>query len=229
MEVADFKDKHRGERCFVLGCGPSLSKINLDLIANEVSFAMNNICLIYPQTKWRPTYYWSSTQSLNKYPKWLEWGKEAISYGQPSFIGNESPIPDAPNTIRLNIFSVRKPARDTWALPAAIWTTDAAKQIYHYRMSAYGLMQLVQYMGCNPVYMLGFDNNWIAGGPNHFSPDYEAGFEWNEEYVAHETFWQGYAHKKIKMYMDHLGIDVYDCTVGGSLEVYPRVNLEDIL
>lgn len=40
-EIKDFKDIHKGERCFILGCAPSLSNERLDLLADEKVFACN--------------------------------------------------------------------------------------------------------------------------------------------------------------------------------------------
>ena len=47
-------------RIFLIGNGPSLSPGFLDLLQDrgEISWAMNRIHLIYPQTKWRPTRFW---------------------------------------------------------------------------------------------------------------------------------------------------------------------------
>lgn len=38
---ARFKDLHKGERCFILGTGPSLKNIDLALLSNEVIFGVN--------------------------------------------------------------------------------------------------------------------------------------------------------------------------------------------
>ena len=55
--IFDLKDIGIGKRIFLVGNGPSLNDMNLDLLENEYSIAMNRIELIYPKTKWRPTYY----------------------------------------------------------------------------------------------------------------------------------------------------------------------------
>lgn len=35
------KNSHKGERCFVIGCGPSLNEMDLNLISNEYTFTVN--------------------------------------------------------------------------------------------------------------------------------------------------------------------------------------------
>ena len=39
----EFKGKHNGERCFILGNGPSLSKVDLTLLKDEVTFSVNQL------------------------------------------------------------------------------------------------------------------------------------------------------------------------------------------
>jgi len=38
-----FKNVHKGQRCFVIGNGPSINKVNFDLLANEITFTVNQI------------------------------------------------------------------------------------------------------------------------------------------------------------------------------------------
>lgn len=54
-----FKDIHKGERCFIIGNGPSLRMDDLNTLHdhNEICFGVNRIYLSYPNTKWRPNYY----------------------------------------------------------------------------------------------------------------------------------------------------------------------------
>jgi len=52
----DYKDIHKGKRVFLVANGPSLAETNLNLLENEISFAMNRIPLIYEKNhNWRPT------------------------------------------------------------------------------------------------------------------------------------------------------------------------------
>ena len=41
--LANAKDMHRGERCFILATGPSLNKVDLSKIKDEVTFGVNGI------------------------------------------------------------------------------------------------------------------------------------------------------------------------------------------
>ena len=48
MKVSDFKDKHKGEIAFILGAGPSLHYVDIDLIKDHVCIAVNSGIVKYP-------------------------------------------------------------------------------------------------------------------------------------------------------------------------------------
>jgi len=48
------KDKHRGERCFIIGNGPSLRNTDLSCLRNEYTFGMNRIYLISRKSGLKP-------------------------------------------------------------------------------------------------------------------------------------------------------------------------------
>ena len=56
-KISDMKDSHKGERCFIIGNGPSLSADDLDKLIDEDCFGVNEIHKIFPKTNWRPKYY----------------------------------------------------------------------------------------------------------------------------------------------------------------------------
>lgn len=55
--IRSFHNKHKGERCFLIAMGPSLTKEDLESIQHEVSFGCNKCFLIFDESTWRPTYY----------------------------------------------------------------------------------------------------------------------------------------------------------------------------
>lgn len=56
-KIKEFKNKHKNERCFIIGNGPSLKVEDLELLKDEVTFGCNRIYEIFNKTQWRPTYY----------------------------------------------------------------------------------------------------------------------------------------------------------------------------
>jgi hypothetical protein len=57
LRLEEFKDKHRGQRCVIIGNGPSLNKMDLSFLKNEITFGMNRIYLLFDKWSFTPTYY----------------------------------------------------------------------------------------------------------------------------------------------------------------------------
>jgi hypothetical protein len=55
--LATLRDRHRGQRCFILGNGPSLLRTDLGRLRRETTFGMNRIYLHFPQMGFATTYY----------------------------------------------------------------------------------------------------------------------------------------------------------------------------
>ena len=56
-QIAQFKDLHKGERCFILATGPSLTAQDVQKLEHEFTFGMNSICLLFDALGWETTYY----------------------------------------------------------------------------------------------------------------------------------------------------------------------------
>ena len=46
-KLGALKDKHKGERCFIIGNGPSLKQTDLTKLKNEYTFGLNRIYLAF--------------------------------------------------------------------------------------------------------------------------------------------------------------------------------------
>src|SRR3990172_10535481 len=55
--LGELRDLHRGQRCFVLGNGPSLKATDLTRLKGEVTFGMNRIYLAFGDMGFPTTYY----------------------------------------------------------------------------------------------------------------------------------------------------------------------------
>src|ERR1051325_8735404 len=58
---AELRDCHKGQRCFIIGNGPSLKKQDLTPLAHEITLVTNNF-YFHPliSDRWQPTYYFLS-------------------------------------------------------------------------------------------------------------------------------------------------------------------------
>src|SRR3954447_4142667 len=51
------RDRHRGERCVIIGNGPSLNETDLALLSGQATFGLNRIYLMYDRLGFTPTYH----------------------------------------------------------------------------------------------------------------------------------------------------------------------------
>ena len=56
-KIKSLKECHKGERCFIIGSGPSIIKMDLTLLKNEITFDHNGFYLIAEKVGFLPTYY----------------------------------------------------------------------------------------------------------------------------------------------------------------------------
>ena len=55
--VPRFNGLRPGQRCVIIGNGPSLNRMDLSFLENEITFGLNRIHLLFEKWKFRPTYY----------------------------------------------------------------------------------------------------------------------------------------------------------------------------
>lgn len=202
-------------RIFLIGNGPSLRDTPLELLKGEDTMAMNAISLIYDKTDWRPTFYFCMDVNPNDTRRWKSIEdnlscKKLFLYDLWKDRFRHDNIEFYPRCKKHHPFPVySKNACQEWHLPA-ICTA-------HGSMSP--MMQIAVSMGYDEIYLLGCD--MFTQKHDHFHENYPAYAVWNErnkiEQHIHEVAKKSSPAK------------IYNATVGGSLEVYPRVDIRKVL
>jgi len=233
QKIASFKDKHLGQRCFIIGNGPSLKKTDLNLLAGEVTFAVNSIFLAFPDTFFRPTYYTVCDSFV------IEENTQEIC----DLICEHKFFPSTyrkfiPASARQNVsfFRLNRGFNEKTSPNHGIsrFSSDCSERIYDNQTVTYINMQLAYYMGFSEVYLIGIDFSYtipdsaIIDGcnitsteddPNHFHPQYFGkGRSWHDP-VLHRVV-RGYQFARLVY--EWADRTVYNATVGGKLEVYKR-------
>lgn len=229
-QLKKFKNIHKGERCFIIGTGPSLTTDDLELLKDEICFGSNRIFEIYPRTSWRPTYYVNQDYPLlKKYPREIhELTPKAMFFPidvQPAY----GDLPMA------NFFVLRH--KDFYPGDA-----EFSENLHHYMGQGftvtYGAMQLARYMGFSEVYLLGIDHNYSIslnekgipvmndGAQDYFKGSKASNQGLNLPRIVESTV----AYMTARKYADrHPDFTIYNATRGGKLEAFERVQLEDVL
>jgi hypothetical protein len=234
-------------RCFCVGNGPSLNRTPLHLLENEYTFGLNRVAEIYPFTSWRPTFYVNVTVATSD-EGWSESAKEAmvdtpsfVSYGAlPHVLEAEGKVLFIPHHVFPMWVADDLPRQED--PDPNIWSHDVSRTVSKYGGSMLAVMQVAVYLGFKELIMVGCDLGWKPfdyeedKDPNHFTEDYWGKMNLSgAEIVVTPELAQRYTddarscHVLAKKVCDKLGVKIYNATIGGELEVYPRVDLLEVI
>ena len=235
------KNKYAGERCFVIGNGPSLCPEDLEKLKNEYCFAANRISRIFDKTSWRPSFY--CVQDENMMAEMEEDFLQGSNVAQYSFIRlcSEKKVNDKITRNRNVIFvPIYEPVLENQGVR---FTKKADRFVYDGWTVTYFSLQLAAYMGFKNIYLVGVDHNFpfvmdSGGGihvndkslPAHF---YESAAD-NEGNDAHKRRTSFYERTTNAYYAAEAfsrrdgSFRIYNATRGGKLEAFERVNFDDL-
>ncbi len=228
-ELSKFKNIYKNERCFLIGSGPSLTCEDLEKLKDEKTFMVNSVVLALNEISYMPTFYGFIDGACMRI-----YGEKIINSGIKNiFFAKRTDLSKADYRRLREMGAYEIPQMNTgkWIYYAPKiprgFSEDITKDVYWGYMVVYSMMQVIVYMGFKEIYMLGMDCNYKPG---------EASFKdcRSEEQIKQgipENYTAKYiiAHEEIKRFADKHNIKVYNATRGGMLEVYPRVNLDDIV
>lgn len=228
-QLAELKNRHEGRRAFVIGNGPSLNKMDLRLLKNEVTIASNGIFLAFERMGFVPTYF-SIEDTLVAEDRATEAAAiEGVQRIYPhdlvEILGERSAI-FVP--FRRSFFGFPK------------FSTELTREAYWGGTVTAFNLQLAFHLGCSPVYLIGCDHNYVvksdvqrdgarftsmSDDPNHFDPSYFGkGYRWHDPNVDRMEL----AYQICRRVFESDGRAVFNATMGGRLETFPRVDYETL-
>lgn len=252
------KDRHRGERCFIMGNGPSLNRMDLNKLKGETVFACNAAHLLFDRISWRPRYYACvDTRVLQdrgpEIAAMLDVERQTTGFfpasvvvhdGQGQTIDVGGLLGERPNQVFFNEVS-NNPAA---GLPG-MFSIDAAERVVMPYTVTITMLQLAAHMGFSEIYLIGCDTDYVvpdtvrrdgpvlAGGEGLFltSSQDDDPNHFDPRYFGRGRQWHNpQVDKMIEHYgfaaqaLDALGIKVRNATAGGKLEVFPRVDFDSL-
>lgn len=227
-ELKKYKDIHKGERCFIIATGPSLTIEDVKLLKDEYTFSMNAFVKIIEEIGWAPTYY--GIQDCFVYEK-LE--KDILGARlNDVFIGNSinKKTPKPKNSIEYPLaYCGREYGFDRKEYRTK-FSDDIFSIVYDGYSITYSLIQIAAYMGFKEIYLLGCDCNYEKDKPNHFVELEESERDKTmKEYFSKCKDRMTVGYVEAKKYAEKNDIKIFNATRGGMLEVFPRVNLEEVV
>ena len=157
-----YRSRHAGERCFVLGNGPSLTDLPLERLEGEVTFGANRIHEAYGAGLPPVTYFCCSDPRV-----WRELGNDwRPSRARAAFLRHpDVPLGD-PDAIYLVQHDYDHAMCDGW------FPRDPAQGLARGRSVLLDLaLPLAHYMGFDEVILIGCDFSWNPEADNHFYRD----------------------------------------------------------
>lgn len=220
QRIQKLKDRHRGQRCFIIGNGPSLNRMDLSLLRDEFTIGMNRIYLLFDRLGFSTSYYVSvnplvveqcAEEIISRVPcpKFLDWNTRHL-------------IRFAPDMIFLKAFH-EEPR----------FFTDISRGIWQGNTVTYVAMQIAYTLGFSQVILIGVDHRFATTGtphkqvvsqgddPNHFDGGYFGkDFRWQLPDLAGSEL----AYRIARYQYDLAGREIVDATVDGALQVFPKVD-----
>lgn len=229
--IKALKDRHKGQRCFIVATGPSLTVADVEMLKDEVTFGVNSIYRLFSQTDWRPTYY-----TMIDYHALLNARKDGDSIDFNSCCQKEYFITD-------KIYHMAGLSEQDGRAAALLinyldhmvfgegfhhkYRKNIASGLYNASTVVNSCINIAHYMGFSEIYLIGVDCNYslptqyFDGTKSHQAIDLE------HATMMHCFMKSGYSFYKKKM--DEFGVKVFNATRGGNLEIFPRVCLENVM
>ncbi len=224
-QLQALRDRHAGERCFIIGNGPSLRQMDLSPLAQERTFSLNRGYLLYDQLGGAATYHvvvnrlvaeqWAGEIQALRSTKFVAWGLRRC-FGS-----------------RAEIIYVGGPSRSK----TPRFSHDIARDIWPGATVTYAALQIAFYLGFQLAVLIGVDHRFSAPGrphqevvqggddANHFAPDYFGrGTRWNLPDLATSEV----AYRLAREAYTAAGREILDATVDGALTIFPKVDYRSV-
>ncbi len=257
-DLRRFKNAYEGKRCFVMGNGPSLNKMDLSKLEGEIVFGCNSIFLLFDRVKWRPTFY-TCVDSRVLPDRSVE----------IAAMLRDNPTMQAffPTELQDHISKVLTPTREIlpalpnvayfrerWNSkdypPFSMFSIDINEHVIQPFTVAITMLQIAMYMGFSEIYLIGCDTSYTIPpdvkkegmtergeiGLGLTSTQDNDPNHFDPRYFGKDRKWHD---PQVDKMIDHYRYarqvselrgktTIFNATVGGNLEVFSRVDFNSL-
>lgn len=218
MNLSVFKNRHKGERCFIVCNGPSLNKMDLSLLRGEIVFGLNKIYLGLSSFGFFPRYLVAVNEKVIKQSV-----PEFLKLNCVKFIGDrfKGRLKEGPLLWRIETENYFED-----------FSLDIQKGIQEGNTVTYAAIQIAYYMGFSEVVIIGMDHRFEFAGKtnesqfmagedrNHFTTKYFENSEWDTpDLIRSEQYYH-----KAKHIFERSGRKIVDATIGGACDIFDKVD-----
>lgn len=217
------QNQYRGQKAVILCNGPSLLKTDFSQLHQVYTFGLNKINLLFDKTEFRP----SAIVAVNGFV--IEQNADFYNHTEiPLFLDSLAlrKVRSRPNITYLHSSSQPK------------FPQDCSISLFQGATVTFVALELAFHLGFKSVALVGCDHTFAAKGAagqtvesgekdiNHFDPNYFAG---GVKWQLPDLFRSEVAYHLAKEMYDATGRHIVNATVGGKLEIFPRMPLDDFL
>ena len=216
-------NRHYGERAVLVANGPSLNRMNLSFLRNEIVIGTNKIFLGFRKFLFYPKYYVSVNRIV------IEQSAARIrAINCVKFISNRGAhlIPESALTYHIETQN-----------PRSRFSRNIAEGVHEGWTVTYVALQIAYYLGFKDVVIVGMDHSYEFTGspnesrtlhgpdPNHFSSEYFGhGQTWNNPDLVHSE--ESYRIARSEFEQD--GRRIIDATLDGACTVFEKADYRQI-
>lgn len=225
--LAELKNIHKGRRAFIMGNGPSLRQTDLSKLKNEVTFGFNRIYLLFPELGFETTYFCVTNDLVVE-----QFHQDILALSMPKFLAWRS---HRYFSQKLELSNIPTFLFTSYTGPG--FSHDVRGRVWEGATVTNVALQLAFHMGIEQAILIGVDHNFTSKGeanktvvsdgddPNHVSPAYFGkGIKWQLPDL--DTSEIGYAFAR--EHYRKAGREVLDATVGGKLNIFPKVDYNSL-
>lgn len=252
---AQFKNVHQGERCFILGNGPSLKKENLKCLEKELVFSVNQIARHPDFDAIKPTYHFWADPTFFQLDQSKSEDRELLDIMKKVNTSHNSPMCFFP--IEQKDFVQRnhldKELKVSYFYSHQVFYDGYKKEIdYSHSVPAFGTVvqwciTMAIYMGFSEIYLLGCDTtsllvNIKSALELNDNDDYAYSISENEkrrmaatvQTRSLENYTKSYletlrAYRLLFDYCSKKGIRLVNCSASTVIDSIPREKLSDVI
>jgi len=232
----ELKNKYLGERCFVIGNGPSINQQDLIKLKNEYAFTCNHFYLHKELSVINPVFYsiiepiiLNDSFRENLFPKIIE---RINSYASSN-----------PNAIFLfNVQYKNYIENNNLFLKNKIYyflfgdsisnrmNLEMSKPNLSGTASIYFMLAMARYLGFKMIYIIGCDSNYILDGyERHFYSEDLTLQKKKSNLEAARILYEDLERLDIfYKYFQKEGFQIFNAGVGGMIDVFPRVDYNSL-
>ena len=224
--MARFRDQYHGRRCFIIGNGPSLNRMDLTRLKDEITFGLNRFYLMFDKIGFCTTFLVVVNELVIE-----QCAGEINSLNIPKVINVRSSRVLDFDRHTLFIKCQGNPKTGPWFSPGI------EKGVCTGGTVTYVAMQIAYYMGFDQVILIGVDHSFATKGephrvvvtqesdPNHFDPNYFGkGFRWQLPDLERSEL----SYRIAKFHFERNEREILDATVGGKLDIFPKVAFDSL-